>query len=122
MATMAMRTDSASYQTLRARLFAEQESLAARIRSLSGGIHLERCAEEMERTVSQQQRESAADELRRIRQTAADVNCAIARGNLGVFGDCAECSDPIKPARLEAIPWAAHCNACQTKIEREEAQ
>ncbi|MBK7995552.1 MAG: TraR/DksA family transcriptional regulator [Blastocatellia bacterium] len=34
------------------------------------------------------------------------------------FGDCVNCSKPIQPKRLEAVPWARHCITCQDLQER----
>jgi RNA polymerase-binding transcription factor DksA len=39
----------------------------------------------------------------------------------GVYGDCAECGEPISLKRLEAIPWASHCVGCQEFMEHREA-
>jgi RNA polymerase-binding transcription factor len=46
------------------------------------------------------------------------VDAAIARLDDGTFGACLRCGQPIAPERLEALPWAAHCIACQTAIDR----
>jgi len=35
------------------------------------------------------------------------------------FGVCAECGEPISPARLEAVPWTRWCKDCK---ERQDAQ
>lgn len=34
------------------------------------------------------------------------------------FGVCASCEDEMDRKRLEAIPWAKHCIACQEKQEQ----
>jgi DnaK suppressor protein len=36
----------------------------------------------------------------------------------GDYGTCVECGEPIKPARLMALPEVETCVACQEKIER----
>ena len=36
------------------------------------------------------------------------------------FGLCEECEEPIKPRRVELMPWVTLCVACQEKIERDE--
>ena len=33
------------------------------------------------------------------------------------YGICALCEDPIEIKRLEAIPWARFCRACQEEME-----
>ena len=47
------------------------------------------------------------------------VDAALARLDAGTFGACLRCGQPISPARLEALPWAAHCITCQAIVDRE---
>ena len=47
------------------------------------------------------------------------VEDALARLDDGTFGTCVRCGKPIAPARLEALPWAAHCIECQAIVDRE---
>jgi DnaK suppressor protein len=47
------------------------------------------------------------------------VDAALARLEAGTFGACLRCGQPIAPARLEALPWAAHCISCQAILDRE---
>jgi len=46
------------------------------------------------------------------------VNEALERLESGTFGTCMRCGKPIASARLEALPWAAHCIECQTIVDR----
>jgi len=50
------------------------------------------------------------DELRAIED-------AIQRIDSDDYGICANCEDPIELKRLEAIPWARFCRACQEELE-----
>lgn len=66
--------------------------------------------------VFEQQRDLA---LRgRAIQHLAQVDAALARLDNGTFGRCARCGRDIAAARLEALPWAAHCIECQTALDR----
>ncbi len=47
------------------------------------------------------------------------VDAALGRLDAGTFGTCLRCERPIAAARLEALPWAAHCIDCQAIIDRE---
>ncbi len=47
------------------------------------------------------------------------VDAALARLDGGTFGTCLRCGKPIADARLEALPWAAHCIDCQSIVDRE---
>jgi DnaK suppressor protein len=41
---------------------------------------------------------------------------ALDRLQLGEFGICLSCEDPIAPKRLQALPWAKFCVTCQERI------
>lgn len=47
-----------------------------------------------------------ATQLRQIKE-------ALQRLNEGTYGVCAECEKPISPKRLQAVPWAKYCVACE---------
>ena len=44
------------------------------------------------------------------------VEAALDRLDMGEYGDCPACSAPIAPKRLQAVPWAKYCLACQETI------
>lgn len=46
------------------------------------------------------------------------VDAALARLDDGTFGTCQRCGAQIAEARLEALPWAAHCIACQSELDK----
>jgi DnaK suppressor protein len=48
----------------------------------------------------------------------AQVEAALGRLEAGSFGTCIRCLREIAPARLEALPWAAHCIECQSLADR----
>lgn len=48
----------------------------------------------------------------------AQVEAALGRLEAGTFGTCVRCLREIAPARLEALPWAAHCIDCQSALDR----
>lgn len=41
------------------------------------------------------------------------INEALDRLNLGGYGICLACDEPIPGKRLQALPWARYCVACQ---------
>lgn len=45
---------------------------------------------------------------------------ALARLQNGRYGLCVSCSEPIEEPRLQALPWARHCIACQELQDRGE--
>jgi RNA polymerase-binding transcription factor len=52
------------------------------------------------------------------RQMLQMVDQALARMKQGKFGFCVECGEKMLPKRLEAVPWARHCIACQEREEK----
>jgi len=52
------------------------------------------------------------------REALQRVDEALQRIANGTFGVCAECGQELNRKRLEAVPWASHCIACQEKIEK----
>ena len=49
------------------------------------------------------------------------VEDAIERIDSDDYGICASCEDPIELKRLEAVPWARFCRACQEEMENRSA-
>ena len=66
--------------------------------------------------VFEQQRDLALRD--RSTHQAELVDAALERIDAGTFGTCLRCGKPIAPARLEALPWAAHCVDCQAILDR----
>lgn len=50
-----------------------------------------------------------------------EVEAALARIEDAEYGECMECQEPISIKRLEAIPWARYCIACQEELAAFEA-
>jgi DnaK suppressor protein len=49
------------------------------------------------------------------------VNEALDRLATGEYGTCQECEEAIPPKRLQAVPWARFCVACQEEAARRAA-
>ncbi len=45
-----------------------------------------------------------------------EIADALHRIQTGAYGTCMECEEPISPKRLDAVPWARYCVACQEAI------
>lgn len=48
----------------------------------------------------------------------AEIDDALARDAEGAYGICADCGQPIPPARLEVRPTATRCVACASRLSR----
>ena len=46
------------------------------------------------------------------------VNEALQRIEEGTYGECLHCTEEVQQKRLEAVPWARHCIACQELLEK----
>jgi DnaK suppressor protein len=53
------------------------------------------------------------------RGRADDIGDALHRIESGEYGTCEVCEGPIESRRLEVLPWARRCFACETDFERE---
>lgn len=47
------------------------------------------------------------------------IDAALARLAAGDYGVCADCGNAIPARRLEAIPWAERCVACEEQAQAE---
>jgi len=45
-----------------------------------------------------------------------EISAALRRIDHDDYGICLECSEPISPKRLDAVPWARYCVTCQELI------
>jgi DnaK suppressor protein len=52
------------------------------------------------------------------RNVLQQVEHALERIEEGEFGVCDECGEPIQKKRLEAVPWARYCLACQEAVDK----
>jgi len=53
-------------------------------------------------------------------QLRRQVLAALQRIKSGDYGVCEWCGEPIAAKRIEAVPWATRCVACQAQAEAEE--
>ncbi len=51
--------------------------------------------------------------------TVAQIDAALEKIDLGTYGICAACEEPIPRVRLDALPFAGLCIECQRKKESE---
>jgi DnaK suppressor protein len=66
--------------------------------------------------VFEQQRDLALRDHNR--QHLADIDAALARLDAGTYGTCTSCGTPIRPERLEALPWTGLCIECSSRQQR----
>ena len=110
----------ATYEELHQRLLKEREALMAQLNGLHGkvreegvgyGNHMADAASE----VFEQARDISVRQ--RIRHALDDVLHALAKFEDGTYGICESCGGIIALPRLEALPSARYCMACQRRLE-----
>ncbi len=47
-----------------------------------------------------------------------DIDAALERIRLGVYGMCARCEEEISPRRMEVRPFSRYCIDCKVEIEK----
>ena len=52
------------------------------------------------------------------RSTLNLIDAALERIKNGTYGTCVHCEAELQQKRIEAVPWARHCTACQEKQEQ----
>ena len=62
-------------------------------------------------------RQSAQRRIEYLEKWLTNTDAALKRIQQGSYGICVQCSKPIRPERLEAIPAAIYCINCQEKVE-----
>ena len=63
--------------------------------------------------------ETDVSEIRYLRAELVGIDEALRRIHDGSYGYCVECGMPLDPGRLEALPQAARCVACQRRHDYE---
>lgn len=71
-----------------------------------------------ELAADQARAETDAGEADRDFAELQDVRAALERIAEGRYGECTDCGEAIAEARLQALPSAARCAACQTRHEQ----
>jgi len=51
-----------------------------------------------------------------------NVRAALHRIDEGMYGVCLHCEEDISPKRLNAVPWAPYCIACQETADRNQEE
>ncbi len=76
-------------------------------------IRIETSADDLDRMLRACERELALRSLEAASARRREARAALQRIQQGTYGICQECDEPISPARLAALPWAALCIRCQ---------
>ena len=107
------------FGTIRTNLEQRRQSIQAKIadskapqtgEDVTHGDSLDIASSARDREITFMLKSRELDELRAVED-------AIERIDSDDFGICSSCEDPIEIKRLEAVPWARFCRACQEEME-----
>ncbi len=104
---------------IRNTLAVEIETITANIQSEQNNLHVnsEPNPDQLDLAETCARQSIALDWLAKLEQRLGQVTVAMKRLDEGLYGICEKCGDVINPARLEAMPHAIRCVACQERLE-----
>jgi DnaK suppressor protein len=107
---------------LRGELEQQREHLRREIEEHGGDADSDDAAFDVERGFadsahSTAERARLLSVLKALRANLRLVNRALTKMELGTYGVCEACGQPIGAERLEALPWAILCFDCKQKGE-----
>jgi DnaK suppressor protein len=117
---MAMPLRAAMLERLRQRLLSKRRELLSGVREQhansleSGGDGIQDIADQATTAYTKEFLLSIGDAER---QLLKQVDAALEKIRLKKYGQCERCGDPIGEKRLEALPFARFCIACQEEEE-----
>jgi len=102
-------------------LEAKQAELAQVLRNRDG-ITIEKSPDALDEVQNAAERELAIRNLDRESNLLRNVRAALHRIDEGMYGICLHCEEDISPKRLNAVPWAPYCIACQETADRNQEE
>src|SRR5258707_15880716 len=98
-------------------LKARQIELAQMMRKRDG-IAIEKTPDALDEVQLATERELTTRNLERESKVMREVRAALDRIQQGTYGTCLHCEEEIGSKRLNAVPWAPLCIACQEQDDR----
>lgn len=103
--------------TRRAELQSKLKSLTSA--SARQELHIDYAADPLDQVRLSTDRELVVQQLDHKTRLIHGVESALEKLNEGTYGVCEECEETIPRRRLDAVPWARLCVACQSAAEVE---
>ena len=103
-------------QVLETRITELERTLAAAEREARASTT--KHADPADQAASEYDKQALAHQTANMRKTLIGLRQALKALQEGRFGECADCGGEIESKRLEAIPWARYCIACQEAKEQ----
>jgi len=107
------RNANRKYEAIEALLHKKREALSQRLIRRLGDVSINGEPEDdAALAVNSFATDLAVSALERERQELAEIESALERIEASEYGICERCGNPIREARLRAIPWARLCIRC----------
>lgn len=112
----------------RARLEAQRREITDRLGEFGSDLRGATSSQIIEGTIANHPADAAGELLTAetdvstmayLRADLTEIDDALERIDDGTYGYCIECGNPIDRGRLEALPQAARCVACQRRHDYE---
>jgi DnaK suppressor protein len=116
---MATKINTANMAKRKAMLEATRDQLLG-ARENREELLIEALADPGDRMRSQSDCDIAVQRLDRESRMIQDIEQALDKLERNVYGTCEMCEMPISSKRLDALPWARLCFACQSEAEAAE--
>jgi len=98
-------------------LHAKRNEVANRMRRLED-ITVERVPDPIDELEMLTERESTITQLEHDSRLLREIDAALRRIEDGEFDRCTLCGKEIGQRRLNAVPWATYCVACQDEVDQ----
>ncbi len=99
----------------KARLTGELEQLRARVPRPTGRREGSPFGKREEEATEVFELEKRLALEKHLTEALAEINYALHKWEVGTYGLCDQCGQPIEPARLEALPQAVLCLKCKAR-------
>lgn len=103
----------------RKRLLAKRAELLSRHRAAAGALAGGERISELDQARALHDEFVSLRVGRMLYRELKRIDAALARLAAGDYGICADCGSAIPARRLEAIPWAERCVACEERAQAE---
>ena len=95
-----------------------KQDLSKRITSIDQDIRHEGMSADWSEQASERENDEVLESLGNTSEQALSmIKFALHRIEEGTYFYCDECGEEIPPARLETVPYTAHCVDCAEKFE-----
>ena len=98
--------------TVRAKLVRERERVQARIAAIQGGERKETSDGRTDNAHLWEDADTSDADLDEAVDELGAIDDALQRIDLGSYGVCVTCGEPIPDTRLEVMPYAVKCVDC----------